>query len=126
MKKIAQIALSLVFSVAALMLLVSTASATTSNTNTTSKNVRIDAFKAMELKVTANAENTVRVAVANPTGSDFQVKLRDAQDNLLWWQNVSKSEAYLKNLNLSKLPAGTYTVEIVNDQTVYTQTIEVK
>jgi hypothetical protein len=89
--------------------------------------VRIDAFKAMEIRVyKANAQNAFRLAVSNPSGDKFTLKIRNEKNELIWWSNVQGSLTYTKLISLAKLNAGTYLLEVSNDQTSYTKDIEVK
>jgi hypothetical protein len=129
MKKLALITRTLIATVFALVLLTSaTASAKiATNNNVPSANIRVDVFKAMDIRVyKANTQNTFRIAVNNPSGESFKVSIRNEQNQLLWWDTIKKSVTFSELFSLSKLPAGQYTLEVSNDMTSYTQLIEVK
>ncbi len=129
MKKLALITRTLIASVFAFVLLTSaTASAKIStNSNVPSANIRVDVFKAMDIRVyKANTQNTFRIAVNNPSGESFKVSIRNEQNQLLWWDTIKKSVTFSELFSLSKLPTGQYTLEVSNDMTSYTQLIEVK
>jgi hypothetical protein len=126
MKKLALITRTLVATVFAFLLL---ASATASASKPTSNlvNVRVDVFKAMEIRVyKVNTQNNFRIAVSNPSGDVFKVKIRDANNQLLWWDTIRASVTFSEIVNMSKLAAGQYTLEVSNDMTSYSQVIEVK
>jgi hypothetical protein len=91
------------------------------------ESVRIDAFKAMEIRIyKASTENAFRLAVGNPSGDKFTIKVRNAKNELIWWSDVNDSVTYTKLIGMGKLTPGDYDLEISNDQTTYHKNITVK
>jgi hypothetical protein len=89
--------------------------------------VSVDVFKALDVRVyKGNHQNAFRLAVANYTGSEFTIKIRNTKNELIWWATEKNKPTYTEVFDMAQLPKGEYTIEFINDMTSYTRSIVVE
>lgn len=71
-------------------------------------------------------QNTFRFAVQNAEPAAIQIEIRNAENKLIYWQNVGEKTTYTELYNMASLPTGTYSVTFNTNDTSFTKLVTVK